>query len=171
MAQEDNAETNCWPELPRPPQNHVESQSLLEQSPKHSPKITAPPFDPPSKPERPQRKSLQRRQSSFAQPRPNGAPRTPNRVRFNVDEPSSAPNGSANSRWIDEEDPLSGEREDSELNGSADVSRLPLLTGIEAPSVTVAGGDSIINPEDHLESARPKSGMKSAFMNMANSIM
>jgi sodium-coupled neutral amino acid transporter 11 len=44
-----------------------------------------------------------------------------------------------------------------------------LLTGIEAPSVTLASDD--FNPEDLLEGARPKSGMKSAFMNMANSIM
>lgn len=48
---------------------------------------------------------------------------------------------------------------------------LPLLTGIEAPSVTVASSDIGFSPEDLLESARPKSGMRSAFMNMANSIM
>jgi sodium-coupled neutral amino acid transporter 11 len=49
------------------------------------------------------------------------------------------------------------------------VQRFPLLTGVEAPSVTVA--DEYFNPEDHLESARPRSNMSSAFMNMANSIM
>lgn len=53
--------------------------------------------------------------------------------------------------------------------GGERVQRLPLLTGIEAPSVTVATEE--FNPEDHLESARPRSGMRSAFMNMANSIM
>ena len=47
--------------------------------------------------------------------------------------------------------------------------RAPLLTDIEAPSVTLATED--FNAEDLLESARPKSGMRSAFMNMANSIM
>jgi sodium-coupled neutral amino acid transporter 11 len=53
--------------------------------------------------------------------------------------------------------------------GTERVQRLPLLTGIEAPSVTVA--EEAFDPEDYLESARPRSGMKSAFMNMANSIM
>jgi sodium-coupled neutral amino acid transporter 11 len=43
------------------------------------------------------------------------------------------------------------------------------LTDIEAPSVTLATDD--FNADDLLESARPKSGMKSAFMNMANSII
>lgn len=46
---------------------------------------------------------------------------------------------------------------------------VPLLTDIEAPSVTLATDE--YNADDHLESARPKSGMKSAFMNMANSII
>jgi sodium-coupled neutral amino acid transporter 11 len=56
------------------------------------------------------------------------------------------------------------------MNGSASGrgQRVPLLTDIEAPSVTVAND---FNAEDLLESARPKSGMRSAFMNMANSIM
>jgi sodium-coupled neutral amino acid transporter 11 len=54
-------------------------------------------------------------------------------------------------------------------NGRERVQRLPLLTGIEAPSVTVA--EDVFNPESLLESARPRSGMRSAFMNMANSIM
>lgn len=104
-----------------------------------------------------------KRQSSFAQPRPDGAPRTPNRVRFQ--EPSSGMNGDAQGGdWIelDNEDYMNGS--DGER-----VQRLPLLTGIEAPSVTVA--EEAFNPEDHLESARPRSNMRSAFMNMANSIM
>jgi len=54
-------------------------------------------------------------------------------------------------------------------DGRERTQRLPLLTGIEAPSVTVA--EESFNPEDHLENARPRSGMRSAFMNMANSIM
>lgn len=53
-------------------------------------------------------------------------------------------------------------------DGRERVQRLPLLTGIEAPSVTVA---SDFDPEDHLESAKPRSNMRSSFMNMANSIM
>ena len=54
-------------------------------------------------------------------------------------------------------------------DGRERTQRLPLLTGIEAPSVTVA--EESFNPEYHLENARPRSGMRSAFMNMANSIM
>ncbi|OAL48588.1 hypothetical protein IQ07DRAFT_588719 [Pyrenochaeta sp. DS3sAY3a] len=105
-----------------------------------------------------------KRQSSFAQPRVDGTPRTPNRVRF--EEPArSSMNGRADD-WIE----LEG---DDYLDGGSDgrdrVQRLPLLTGIEAPSVTLA--EEAFNPEDHLESARPRSGMKSAFMNMANSII
>jgi sodium-coupled neutral amino acid transporter 11 len=63
--------------------------------------------------------------------------------------------------WIDEEDYMNG-------SPGGRGQRVPLLTGIEAPSVTIA---SQFNPEDLLENARPKSGMSSAFMNMANSIM
>jgi len=48
--------------------------------------------------------------------------------------------------------------------------RAPLLTDIEAPSIAVAN-DLDFNPEDLLESARPKSGLRSAFFNMANSII
>jgi len=106
-----------------------------------------------------------KRQSSFAQPRPDGAPRTPNRVRF--EEPSRGTNGPEGSGadWIEleEDDYMNGD------DGRERVQRLPLLTGIEAPSVTVA--EESFHPEDHLESARPRSGMRSAFMNMANSIM
>jgi sodium-coupled neutral amino acid transporter 11 len=47
---------------------------------------------------------------------------------------------------------------------------VPLLTDIEAPSVTLATSDDFF-PEDHFEDARPRSGMKMAFMNMANSII
>lgn len=105
-----------------------------------------------------------KRQSSFAQPRPDGAPRTPNRVRF--EEPRRSVNGDAQGGdWmeLDGDDYLeAGEQ------GRERTQRLPLLTGIEAPSVTVA---ETFDPEDHLESARPRSNMRSAFVNMANSIM
>lgn len=106
-----------------------------------------------------------KRQSSFAQPRPDGTPRTPNRVRF--EEPQRSINGDAGGgEWVelDGHDYLEEGQE-----GRERVQRLPLLTGIEAPSVTVA--ETTFNPEDHLESARPRSGMRSSFMNMANSIM
>ena len=104
-----------------------------------------------------------KRQSSFAQPRQDGAPRTPNRVRF--EEPRRSLNGHTAGDWVELEadDYMDGH------DGRERVQRLPLLTGIEAPSVTVA--EENFNPEDHLESARPRSGMRSAFMNMANSIM
>lgn len=111
-----------------------------------------------------------RRQSSFAQPRPHGAPRTPHRVRFDVDdsETNGQANGHANQpqadEWLDEEDYLAAMEE---RRGSTQL-RAPLLTDIEAPSVTLAND---FDPDDLLESARPKSGLKSAFMNMANSII
>ena len=112
-----------------------------------------------------------RRQSSFARPRADGTPRTSNRVRFDMAEPRAAPepNGSVNGRqWIEEEDYLSDDH--GAQNHRSDTGhRVPLLTDIEAPSVTLATEE--FNPDDLLESARPKSGMKSAFMNMANSII
>jgi sodium-coupled neutral amino acid transporter 11 len=76
-------------------------------------------------------------------------------------------NGNAQrAEWIELEgdDYMDGHGDD----GQERVQRLPLLTGIEAPSVTVAAE---FDPEDHLESARPRSGMRNSFMNMANSIM
>lgn len=115
------------------------------------------------------------RQSSLAQYRPDGTPRTSHRVRFDVsdddDDDSVAPNGHVNgSAWVDDDDYMNGDRSPGEWR-DGERSRLPLLTGIEAPSITVASADIGFNEEDLLESARPKSGMKSAFMNMANSIM
>ena len=53
-----------------------------------------------------------------------------------------------------------------------DGGRVPLLTDMEAPSVTVARageGRGVFGGEVGREGA--KSGMRSAFMNMANSIM
>jgi sodium-coupled neutral amino acid transporter 11 len=106
-----------------------------------------------------------KRQSSFAQPRPDGAPRTPLRVRF--EEPRRSMNGDAQGgEWMELEGDDFLEAGDE---GRERVQRLPLLTGIEAPSVTVAA--EAFHAEDHLESARPRSSMRSAFMNMANSIM
>lgn len=121
---------------------------------------------------RPGIKRQPKRQSSFAQHRPNGTPRTSHRVRFDVAELETIPgaNGSVersqSDTWLDEEDFMTS---GDERRGSGGQ-RLPLLTGIEAPSVTLAN-DIDINPEDYLESARPKSGLRSAFMNMANSII
>lgn len=52
--------------------------------------------------------------------------------------------------------------------GSLGEGRAPLLTSMEAPSVSLAND---LTTADLLDTARPKSGMKMAFMNMANSIM
>jgi sodium-coupled neutral amino acid transporter 11 len=106
----------------------------------------------------------QKRQSSFAQPRLDGAPRTPNRVRFQ-DAPARASDGGEDWIELEGDDYMSANGH----RGRERVQRLPLLTGIEAPSVTVA--EESFDPEDYLESARPRSGMRSAFMNMANSII
>ena len=65
------------------------------------------------------------------------------------------------------------EMDDEDMNGHLDRDRqdsLPLLTGVEAPSITLASDGEFV-PEDLLESARPRSGLHNAFMNMANSIM
>lgn len=117
--------------------------------------------------------SIPRRQSSFARARPQGTPRTQNRVRFDVED--SVHSASVHDEeeddeaddWLDEEDYMTGDRHTARRDGAGQ--RAPLLTDIEAPSVTLA--ESNFNPEDLLEAARPKSGMRSAFMNMANSIM
>jgi len=115
----------------------------------------------------------QRRQSSFAQPRPNGEPRTPNRVRFQ--SPGRTEQGQNNAEGTDADEWLDLDEEDYFHNGSGDArgreygQRAPLLTDIQAPSVTVATED--FDAEDLLEISRPKSGMRSAFMNMANSII
>jgi sodium-coupled neutral amino acid transporter 11 len=142
-----------------------EAAGLLQESRDGSPDA-----DPISDPNATPRQPL-RRQSSFARPRAKGIPRTPNRVRFDVAEPRTAtdPNGSVNGReWIEEEDYLTEDQGVQEQRSDTGH-RVPLLTDIEAPSVTLATED--FNPDDLLESARPKSGMKSAFMNMANSII
>ncbi|TLD21104.1 hypothetical protein PspLS_09043 [Pyricularia sp. CBS 133598] len=63
---------------------------------------------------------------------------------------------------------------DSEPENAETERRLPLLTNIEAPSVSLAnsGADWVDGgaewAEDH---NRPKSGLRAAFMNMANSII
>lgn len=120
-----------------------------------------------------------KRQSSITQPNPDGqrrTPRTTNRVRFveefPEDEDDQLSNGRAHSpedeHWLEEEDyELNEHLESGNHNGGQSV---PLLTNIEAPSVTLATSEDFF-PEDHLEDARPRSGMKMAFMNMANSII
>jgi sodium-coupled neutral amino acid transporter 11 len=67
---------------------------------------------------------------------------------------------------LEDEDFLGQDRDEE---GAGEGVRL--LRDMEAPSVTVASAEVGFCAEDLLESARPKSGMRSAFMNMANSIM
>ncbi len=96
-------------------------------------------------------------------------PRTPNRVRFDLPEHNdSETNGNETlPPYIDS--PLSGHREPRPR------AFVPLLTDIEAPSVTLAaspwGDDDDVHEWAERERLRPKSGLRSAFMNMANSII
>ncbi|KAH7094361.1 transmembrane amino acid transporter protein-domain-containing protein [Paraphoma chrysanthemicola] len=159
LLHEHPSDSDSEPEHERQP-----SPLRLSPSPSSSRATSTSPAPPGSRPNG----FSQKRQSSFAQPRPDGAPRTPNRVRFEEEALRRSLNGHApGGDWIelDGDDYMSANGGD----GRERVQRLPLLTGIEAPSVTVA--EEAFDPEDYLESARPRSGMRSAFMNMANSII
>jgi sodium-coupled neutral amino acid transporter 11 len=135
--------------------------------------------DPAASPPDPANGPRSKRQSSITQPALGGqrrTPRTTNRVRFLEEPPEEHDDQLSNGRthspddaqWLDEEDYELGEHlETGNRNGGQSV---PLLTNIEAPSVTLATSDDFF-PEDHLEDARPRSGMRMAFMNMANSII
>ncbi|KAK3946388.1 putative vacuolar amino acid transporter 2 protein [Diplogelasinospora grovesii] len=130
-----------------------------------------------------------------------GTPRTPNRsVRFDLrptivtstshthhthhthhNGTAHTQNGSAGGREHDggrERESFDLDTEDP-LHHHADgrrVQRLPLLTNIPAPSVSLANRLDNEDDENELsdwerEQARPKSGLREAFMNMANSII
>ncbi|KAI4146205.1 MAG: hypothetical protein LQ341_002152 [Variospora aurantia] len=124
-----------------------------------------------------ERPLTERRQSSLSPLPPDGAPRAPrttNRVRFEIE----VSDRSAQALNVPICEPALRTAEDGyfSYDSSNDirrstVQRVPLLTGIEAPSVTVANSGFDFNAEDLLETSRPKSGMRSAFMNMANSII
>lgn len=117
-------------------------------------------------------------QSSISQPTPDGQrrpPRTTNRVRFDLDDdpedepqPAAYTRNSEDASWLEDEDYAQdgGNRAGRNTRGQM----VPLLTDIEAPSVTLATSEDFF-PEQYLESARPRSGMRMAFMNMANSII
>lgn len=154
-------------------EDNEETRSLLSQGSEDSDLVVTPGPPPPPKPHPPF--PPPRRISSFAQPRPPGTPRTPNRVRFDDEQyvlPTRETNGHADPHeWVEEEDYLTTSAAGDGGRRNSDVQRLPLLTDIEAPSITVASADVGFSHEDLLENARPKSGMRSAFMNMANSIM
>lgn len=123
----------------------------------------------------------QRRLPSITRPQAQSGfprtPRTPNRVRFNLEDlrRSSEHESREGSDGLEDEEQENDYNSTRSPNNSAHFTaqRAPLLTGIEAPSVTVAnlgsGADAV---HELLEiNSRPKSGMISAFMNMANSIM
>ena len=98
------------------------------------------------------------RQSSLSHTRPPGTPRTINRVRFDLARRSSSTHPDPD-EWVDDDDYLTSPSQNA-----------PLLTDITPPSASPFLSDSF-QPEEHLPDARPKSGMRSAFMNMANSII
>ena len=119
------------------------------------------------------------------------APRTPNRVRFDLtptfaNAPSdtnghAAANGRAGGGDAYVRDSFDVDEEDYFTSGEdGRQHRLPLLTGIEAPAVALAtggpwgrDGDDAGDADEWAEQERrrPKSGLWSAFMNMANSII
>ncbi|KAK2763997.1 hypothetical protein FQN54_009616 [Arachnomyces sp. PD_36] len=125
----------------------------------------------------------EKQHSSIVHPPPEGqarTPRTANRVRFDLEDDDSEedtliqrdPEQGSDSPWMEDEDYMNGggDRDGDDTSATRSGQAMPLLTGIEAPSVTVATTD-FEDPEEHLESARPRSGLQSAFMNMANSII
>ncbi|KAK1777009.1 transmembrane amino acid transporter protein-domain-containing protein [Copromyces sp. CBS 386.78] len=141
---------------------------------------------------------LLRRQSALSAPRTPRTPRTPNRVRFDLrpttfgdDSSTAAANGTTAGANGAPEDHHHHARDSFDSYFDIDDSdqplvddhhrqgRVPLLTGIEAPSVTVAnagpwsgtGSEDDINSWAETERSRPKSGLRMAFMNMANSII
>lgn len=93
-------------------------------------------------------------------------PRTPNRVRFDLPPtPESDHDG--------ERGPPPA-YEDGEENAGPRGQSIPLLTGITAPALefhTGEPGEEDIHDWAEQERQRPKSGLRSAFMNMANSII
>lgn len=159
-----------------------EAQSLLSRSsseggiangdPASSRQHSPEPFVPPDS-------KIETHHSAIAKPPPKGqvrTPRTANRVRFDLEDEASEgddihdPEQGRDTPWVEEEDYMNGGQDGDDSPRTPTGQTMPLLTGIEAPSVTVATTD-FEDPEDHLESARPRSGLRNAFMNMANSII
>ncbi|KAH7356658.1 amino acid transporter-like protein [Rhexocercosporidium sp. MPI-PUGE-AT-0058] len=106
-----------------------------------------------------------RNSSQEAEPR---TPRTPNRVRFDLPPALDTDLHSNGAPPPYNDSPLSGRRD------PRPQAFIPLLTDIEAPSVTLAAspwGDDDVHEWAERERLRPKSGLRSAFMNMANSII
>lgn len=148
-----------------------DTHSLLGGSPNNDNNVDAEPDDHVTPRLRPSR-----RQSPLHTQSPLRTPRTTNRVRFDLAGDGHAPNHAIEAGgWAERGD--EEERGDDyflrdQTSSASTGQRAPLLTDIEAPSVTVANTSLRLNIEELLEDAnRPKSGMMSAFMNMANSIM
>lgn len=126
-----------------------------------------------------------RMHSSLSKPSVNGharPQRTPNRVRFELQDLHSdsdseispkTPNGHSkrlqrSDDWVEEDDYF-GSSSIGPGHGLADQDE-PLLPDGHVPMRRLSM-DEEFRPEDYLESARPKSDMRAAFMNMANSII
>ncbi|CAN8103756.1 unnamed protein product [Discula destructiva] len=128
----------------------------------------------------------------------SSTPRTPNRVRFDPIPTilhGLTPNGTATSFETDSRRSIGRMDGDGDGDGDGDRDSLddldfriddhdvhggqhrrPLLTGITAPGVALAnspwaGEFDNVHSWAEAERARPKSGLRSAFMNMANSII
>ena len=130
---------------------HIDAHDPLLSSPNYTPQLTRNSSAADLDSGRP----IPQRHSSLSQPRSDGAPRTPNRVRFELAEPD----GRVREELIEDEDYIDTPGQDA-----------PLLTNIAPPALSPFLSEAF-QPEDHLPDARPKSGMSSAFMNMANSII
>ena len=116
----------------------------------------------------PAHRSPQFPQSSLSRNASNGlsrAPRTTNRVRFDIGQTRSREHAlSGHARipsreggdWSDAEDDFSGNHAESRRSNAGQ--RMPLLTDVEAPSIMVAE-DLEFNAEGPLENVRPKSGI------------
>ncbi|KAH6603934.1 transmembrane amino acid transporter family [Trichoderma cornu-damae] len=108
-------------------------------------------------------------------------PRTPGRVQFDLTPHilniNDGPPDGGRLSTSSSSSLSSGDRFDFDDGSDSvyDSHRVPLLTDLEAPSVTVArewdAGDGDEENAAAAELRRPKSGLKSAFMNMANSII
>ncbi|KAF3229053.1 hypothetical protein TWF191_001609 [Orbilia oligospora] len=90
-------------------------------------------------------------------------------VRFDVDDELAGSVGFVSrdndERWTYDEDFLNSS-DDDDFAHAVEGGTAPLLTNIAAPSVVFAGLDN-----DNFEDPASRSGMKMAFMNMANSII
>lgn len=98
-------------------------------------------------------------------------PRTPNRVRFDLRTTDIPPLANGHNHPPEPSDYFDIAEPDSP-GAEHSTPRHPLLTDIEAPSVTLANSlDDDVHEWAERERTRPKSGLRSAFMNMANSII